>query len=196
MPGGPIVDPAPAPLALQPAAGGRAADQEAVVVAQRPAALAAPADAGSRVERLVASGDPRDAYRAFRLIDRCMRARGGDAVAACRGIGAAQRRDRLALLETAARAGVPGAVTAWTAEGPFGDKSALTQRPDDPLVAEWVRQAVEMIRTAAARNDVAAITQLGWLTVHWDMGDTERLGALVNRPAEWQPRSRHDEPVE
>ena len=144
----------------------------------------APPSPGARVERLTASGDPSDAYRAFRLIEQCVRARESDA--ACRGIGAAQRRDRLALLEKAARAGVPGAASAWAGAGPFGDKSALTQRPDDPLVAEWVRDAVEMIRAAAGRNDVAAITQLGWLTVHWDMGDAERLAALVSHPAEWE----------
>ena len=82
---------------------------------------------------------------------------------------------------------MPGAATAWTGEGPFGDKTALTQRPDDPLVDEWVHQAVDMIRLAARRDDGDAITQLGWLAVHWDMSDAQRLSALVSHPGEWQP---------
>ncbi len=163
-----------------------------------PAARAEPArplpSPGARFEALATSADPRDAYRAFHLIDRCARAREAEARreirGACRDIGPAQLRLRLPLLEAAARAGVPGAVTAWTGEGPFGDKTALSQRPDDPLVVEWVRQAVAMIRAAAGRDDVAAITQLGWLTVHWNMGDSERLSALVNHPAEWAPQLR------
>jgi hypothetical protein len=147
---------------------------------------------GARVDALANSADPHDAYRAFRLIDGCVRARAAegrqDIKSACRDIGPAQLRLRLPLLEAAARAGVPGAVTAWTGEGPFGDKTALSQRPDDPLVIEWVHQAVAMIRAAAGRDDVAAITQLGWLTVHWNLSDIERLSALVNRPAEWAPQ--------
>lgn len=158
-----------------------------------PALAAKPAPSpGVRVEALAGSADPNDAYRAFRLIDRCARARAAEgrqeAKAACRDIGPAQLRLRLPLLEAAARAGVPGAVTAWTGEGPFGDKTALAQRPDDPLVMEWVHEAVAMIRAAAGRDDVAAITQLGWLTVHWNLSDVERLSALVNRPAEWAPQ--------
>ncbi len=153
-----------------------------------PPAKASPPSPGTRARRLAASGDPHDAYRAYRLIDRCLRAR--ESEAACRGMGAAQLRSRLALLGQAARAGVPGAAAAWAGEGPFGDKSALTQRPDDPLVVEWVREAVEMIREAATRNDVAAITQLGWLTVHWDMGDAERLSALVSHAAEWETQAQ------
>lgn len=161
-------------------------------VVDTPEALAPTPSAGWRVERLVASGDPADAYHAFRLIDRCAREidAGRRAGAACEDIGAVHHRLRLALLESAARAGVPGAVTAWTGEGPFGDKSALTQRPDDPLVAAWVREAVQMIRSAARRDDVAAITQLGWLAVHWDMSDSERLHAMVGHAAEWAPTNR------
>ena len=195
--------PLPLPLPASGQAGGaepeRGRELERGVEFAKPLILpAAPAgkapplpSPGARVEALVASGEPHDAYLAFRLIDRC--ARGPQArpqiEPACRDISATQLRLRLPLLEAAARAGVPGAATAWTGEGPFGDKTALTQRPDDPLVVEWVRQAVEMIRTAAGRDDVAAITQLGWLTVHWNMSDTERLSALVNHPAEWEPHT-------
>lgn len=162
--------------------------------AVKPGKARSPPSPGAQVEALVASGDPHAAYLAFGLIDGCARRAAGrrpaePAEPACRDISATHLRLRLPLLEAAARAGVPGAATAWTGEGPFGDKTALTQRPDDPLVIEWVRQAVEMIRAAAGRDDVAAITQLGWLTVHWNMSDTERLSALVNHPAEWEPRT-------
>lgn len=139
---------------------------------------------GARVERLLASTDPQDAFRAWRLIERCHLA--GDRAAACQGITAAQLRLRLDLLDAAARAGVPGAAAAFAGQGPFGDRSALTQRPDDPLVAQWIRDAEALIREAARRDDVAAIAQLGWLAVHWDMAEAERFHALVASAHEWQ----------
>jgi hypothetical protein len=149
--------------------------------ARRGTPLSAPSP-GARVELLLASADPQDAFRAWRLLERCHLS--GNA-AVCRGITAAQLRLRLERLEVAARAGVPGAATAFVGQGPFGDKSALTQRPDDPLVAQWIRDAEALIREAARRDDVAAITQLGWLAVHWDMAGAERFSALVASAHEW-----------
>jgi len=144
----------------------------------------APPDPGARIERLLASADPNDALRAYRLLERCHLA--GAGAAACRGVTAVQLRLRLALLETAVQAGVAGAATAWAGQGPFGDKSALTQRPDDPLVVQWMRDAEALIRDAARRDDVAAIAQLGWLAVHWDMAEAERFHALVASAHEWR----------
>lgn len=149
-----------------------------------PASVSLPPSPGARVERLLASADPQDAFRAWHLLERCHLE--GHAASACRGITAAQLHLRLNLLEAAARAGVPGAATAFAGQGPFGDKSALTQRPDDPLVAQWIRDAEALIRDAARRDDVAAIAQLGWLAVHWDLADAERFSALVASAHEWQ----------
>lgn len=152
----------------------------ASAVAPRADAPPAASAGAARIDRLIASGDAADAFRAYALLERC-RVDG-----ACRGIGAVHLRQRLDLLERAARAGVPGAATAFAGQGPFGDRSALTQRPDDPLVAQWIRDAEALIREAARRDDVAAIAQLGWLAVHWDMAEAERFNALVASAHEWQ----------
>jgi hypothetical protein len=169
---------------------------------------AVPASAAATIERLTGTGDPRDAYQAFRLIAKCVRARelddemkslpmGPDFAAeraaygdgrqrvrdACQDITPAQIAARLALVEKAARAGVPGAVSACIGEGPFGDKTALEQRPDDPLVTEWVEQAIASVKAAARRDDVEAILQLGLLSLYWELDDVGRLKTLVQHAA-------------
>jgi hypothetical protein len=179
----------------------RAAQQPRVASAAR----AAPIGAAATIERLTATRDPRDAYRAFRLIARCVQARRLDdemkalpmgpehaaerlaygdgrrrVQAACLDITAAQIAMRLSLVEQAARAGVPGAVTAWVEEGPFGDPSALDQRPDDPLVAAWVEQAIEAVKDAARRDDVEAIIQLGLLSLNWERDEAARVKLLLH----------------
>lgn len=173
-----------------------------------PAAAPASPSLEATIERLEASGDVRDGYRAFRLIAKCVHARRRDDAmrslpmgpahaaerraygdgrrrvgAACRDIAPAQIAARLPLVENAARAGVPGAVTAWIEEGPFGDPSALEQRPDDPLVAAWVGQAIERVKAAAARGDVEAIIQLGLLSLNWELDPIDRLRLLVQQAA-------------
>ena len=160
------------------------------------------------IERLKATGDPRDAYQAFTFISKCVRARelddemktlpmGPDFAArrraygdgrqrvrdACQDITPAQIAARLPLVDKAARAGVPGAVTARIGEGPFGDKSALEQRPDDPLVAEWVEQAIASVKAAARRDDVEAILQLGLLSLYWELDEVDRMKTLVQHAA-------------
>jgi len=205
-----VDSPAPAPVGEPRAA---SAGEGAPRVRLQPPALAAPAAAAigfaAEIETLRSSPDPRDLYRAFRLIERCIRAREFDAYmksrppgpdfaaeqaaygdgesrmrAACQDISPAQIAVRLSLAEAAARAGVPGAVSAWTAEGPFGDRTALTQRPDDPLVVDWVRQAIEMIKAAAKRDDIDAIRQYGVLSLNWEFDDIDRVIALMREAAQ------------
>jgi len=159
----------------------------------------------SRVERLGRRETPLDAFAAFGLLARCVRAhefdaylkslpieRGLDAQRsnygdgrrflreACGDLSMAQLVARIGLVEKAARGAVPGAASAWIEQGPFGDKSALDQRPDDPLVAEWVQQAIAWVKSGARRDDIAAIVQFGMLSLNWELSDTERVKMLVH----------------
>jgi hypothetical protein len=161
------------------------------------------------IEALKATGDARDAYQAFRLIAKCVRAHelddemktlpmGPDFAAqrqaygdglqrlrdACQDITTAQIGTRLSLIEKAAKAGVPGAVTARIGEGPFGDKTALEQRPNDPLVIEWVDQAIASVKAAAKRDDIEAIIQLALLSLYWELDEIDRLRVLVQYVSE------------
>jgi len=163
-----------------------------------------PASLAATIEQLKATGDPRDAYKAFRLIANCVRARelddemnalplGPEFAAerraygdgrqrlrdACQDITTAQIAGRLPLVEKAARAGVPGAVTARIGEGPFGDRTALEQRPDDPLVTEWVEQSIASVKAAARRDDIEAILQLALLALYWELDEIDKLKTLV-----------------
>ena len=147
---------------------------------------------------------PLDAFAAFGLLARCVRAyefdtylkslpieRGLDAQRsnygdgrrvlreACSDLSMAQLVARIDLVEKAARGGIPGAASAWIEQGPFGDKSALEQRPDDPLVVEWVQQAIDWVKSAAKRDDIEAIVQFGMLAMNWELSDTERVKVLV-----------------
>jgi hypothetical protein len=156
-----------------------------------PAAPAPPASLAATIEQLKATGDPRDAYQAFRLIAKCVRARAlarGDdhrlrLRESCQDITAVQIAARLPLVEKAARAGVHGAVTARIGEGPFGDPTALEQRPDDPLVTEWVEYSIASVKSAATRDDVEAILQLALLSLNWELDEIARLKLLVQEAA-------------
>ena len=133
-----------------------------------------------RLERLGASGKPEDAYAAYNLIDDCIvfqresrlpgmefelgREMTVEEKAAqqqlCAGLTQRQREDRLGYLATAAQGGVPGAATLFLSEGPFGDRSALRNRPDDPLVQAWKRQAIAQL---TAQADAAELTSVSTL---------------------------------
>jgi len=133
-----------------------------------------------RLERLAASGRPEDAYAAYNLLDDCIsfekesrlpglefelgREMTAEEKAAqrllCAGLTQRQREDRLAYLATAAKAGVPGAATLFLAEGPFGDRSALRDRPDDPLVQAWKRQAIAQLTAQADEAELSSVSTL------------------------------------
>jgi hypothetical protein len=173
------------------------------VVAPAPTSLAA------RVERLARAESPRDAFAAFGLLARCVRAhefdtqlkslpmeRALDALRsaygdgerwlreACGDLSMAQLDARIGLVERAARGGVPGAASAWIEQGPFGDRSALDQRPDDPLVVEWVQQAIAWVKSGATHDDIESIVQLGMISLNWELSDIERVKLLVTAAAQ------------
>ncbi|GAA5016923.1 hypothetical protein GCM10025794_04960 [Massilia kyonggiensis] len=128
-----------------------------------------------RIDRLVASGDPHDAYRAWWLLHACvvfgrtghLPERDGtepDAIAdpahACATVNERMKMARIDHLERAARAGVDGALAELVEEGPFGDPSALTTRPDDPLVKEWKERINGMLNAQAEQGYWASLYQL------------------------------------
>ena len=78
----------------------------------------------------------------------------------CAGLTQRQREDRLGYLATAAKAGVPGAATLFLSEGPFGDRSALRDRPDDPLVQAWKRQAIAQLTAQADEAELSSVATL------------------------------------
>ena len=141
-----------------------------------------------QVERLLASGDPQQAYTAYLLVSVCSQfnqkgdvERYDDALRANRGLNADEKkqisgmcgpmteRERLARLDhlaLAVKAGVPGAAWAWAAEGPFGDPSALKTRPDDPLVREWKAAATAQVTRAAEAGDTLALTIWGMQSIY------------------------------
>jgi hypothetical protein len=71
------------------------------------------------------------------------------------------RQSRIDYLAFAAQNGVPGAAIEQASEGPFGDRSALATRPDDPLVKEWKARVQEQLaRVADTQADLAALNYL------------------------------------
>ncbi|MEG1117820.1 MAG: hypothetical protein RSE46_22485 [Janthinobacterium sp.] len=178
----------PAPDGAAPAAvvaGGAPAGRSLasyLAIDASPVAAAAPVPVtlAQRLERLGASGKPEDAYAAYNLLDDCIvfqresRLPGlefelGREMTAeektaqqqlCAGLTQRQREDRLAYLAAAAKAGVPGAATLFLSEGPFGDRSALRNRPDDPLVQAWKRQAIAQLTAQADEAELSSVSTL------------------------------------
>lgn len=138
---------------------------------------------GVQVEQLLASGDPQQAYTAYLLVAGCDHFnKKHDLVIHDQGsrtnrnlnederrqlatmCGAMTERERLARLDhlaVAIKAGVPGAAIAYAAEGPFGDPSALTTRPDDPLVRQWKATAGAELTRAAEAGEAGALVVWG-----------------------------------
>ena len=85
------------------------------------------------------------------------------------------RQSRIDYLATAAQAGIPGAAIAQVSEGPFGDRSALTTRPNDPLVREWKTRVQEQLaRIADEQADVGVLSYLAAMrTVGSDVFDKD-----------------------
>jgi len=166
------------PSVMQPVQGVPAASIPASV-------LAAAADhrLSAHVASLLASHDPHDAYAAYMLVATCASfnrrhdlAVQDSTAGARRSLNADERRNmtrmcgamtererlaRLDYLTTAVKAGVPGAAWMYAAEGPFGDPSALTTRPDDPLVREWKATAASQLDAAAETGDTTALMLWG-----------------------------------
>lgn len=132
-----------------------------------------------RIERLAASGDPHDAYRAWWLLHACvvfertgrLPARGeagtdapaeaiADPARSCATLGQRAKMARIDYLERAVRAHVDGALAELVEEGPFGDPSALATRPDDPLVREWKTRVNGILSDEAEQGTWASLYQL------------------------------------
>lgn len=157
---------------------------------------------GTQVEQLIATHDAGDAYAVYWLIVNCetfnreheraiydieearqnrnffpFRAMTDSEkqreTRLCSGMTERMRLSRFDYLATAVKAGVSGALMQMVWEGPFGDSSALTTRPDDPLVQEWKAAMLERLEKSADSGDMVT---LNYLWVHEQIGD-----ALVAR---------------
>lgn len=165
-----------------------------------PASVPLGADApgvGVQVERLLASHDPRQAFTAYWLVSGCASFnakpdfdRYDDKLRAnrplnadekrnlgkmCGGLTERERQSRLDYLAIPVKAGLPGAAWQFAVEGPFGDPTALTTRPDDPLVKEWKAKAVAQLNDAAAGDPSTLIV--------WSMQNLGGTGLADKNPA-------------
>ena len=171
------------PAALTPASAGRSLSSYFNLDASPAPVLAATSAAPGleqQLARLAASGSPDDAYAAYNLLDDCIVFqkegrlpalefdRGSEMTAdeksaqqhLCADLTERQKSARLDFLEKAAKGGVPGASTRFFYEGPFGDRSALRSRPDDPLVLAWKRQAVAQLTAQADQAELSSLATL------------------------------------
>ena len=135
-----------------------------------------------QVDRLSATGRPADAFDAYWLVQTCIDfQRTGDLAVAdgdfmrpangveksaekllCADMTERMRTTRLDHLALAARAGIDSADLAFLQTGPFGDRSALESRPDDPLVLAWKAQALSYLEAQAQQGRIPSmITLLG-----------------------------------
>lgn len=131
-----------------------------------------------RIEPLLTLATPHERYRAFGLLADCVHAVDFDRYLESLPVG--ERRSRR----------VPGAASAWIEEGPFGDRSALTQRPDDPPIVEWAERAIERVHVATRRADTEAINQYALLSLHWDLDDVARVRLLVDEAVQRRREER------
>ena len=179
--------PAPevAPAVLTPASTGRSLSSYFNLdTSPAPAPASAQASAAPGLEqqlaRLAASGSPDDAYAAYNLLDDCIVFqkegrlpalefdRGSEMTAdeksaqqhLCADLTERQKGARLDFLALAAKGGVAGASTRFFYEGPFGDRSALRSRPDDPLVLAWKEQAVAQLTAQAEQAELSSLSTL------------------------------------
>lgn len=174
----------PAPLQAEPAARVTAMPS-APVPARTPAPFPPVPDEpplSVQVERLLATHDPHDALSAYWLTANCARFNAdGDRLMPgfrtmtdeekrhdarfCAGMTERERQSRLDYLAVAVKAGIPGAAVAFLDEGPFGDRSALKTRPDDPLVKEW-KENVRAAMTQAAESGMDKGAMFRWAFDH------------------------------
>jgi hypothetical protein len=144
---------------------------------------------GVQVDRLIATGGPENAYAAYWLIADCeafnrehdrmifdmeevkqkrnmipYRAMNASEkqhdAKLCTGMTERMRVSRFDYLASAAKAGISGAVVQIAEEGPFGDRTALTTRPDDPLVQEWKAKVLDQLTKEAESGDLLTLNYL------------------------------------
>ncbi|HWW71819.1 MAG TPA: hypothetical protein VN089_17915 [Duganella sp.] len=136
-----------------------------------------------QVDLLIATGMPADALRAYWLVQACVDIAEKGALwkldlqsethlrgltdeerlaqtTLCGGMTERIKMSRLEHLTIAARAGVSGADDAFLRGGPFGDRGALTTRPDDPLVKAWRIEAEQLLTEHAEAGDMSSMLTL------------------------------------
>lgn len=165
--------------------------------------------------KLVDTGSPIDAFHAYDIATRCAESQADEkaaemqapgersaetnaalkdgtfratTVANCGDLTSAQVADRVKYLTQAANAGVPMAALRLVEQGPWGDQTALTTRPDDPAVLEWRRQMVGLIELAAGKGDYAAMDSLSTMyrTGSGILGERDPGKALMYATAKWE----------
>ncbi len=198
--------------AAQPAA---LPDRPAALV--RPVGVhgAAASTLSTRYEQLAGSGNPANAFAAYNLAMDCVWARqqlrqielqapgerseesktgltdgslAARATEACGDITDAQIESRLKYVEAAAAAGVPLAALRLSAEGPFGDQTALSNRPDDPAVLQWRERVAALIKLAADKGDLASMASLSNMYESGTgiIGQRDPYKALEYATAKWE----------
>lgn len=79
----------------------------------------------------------------------------------CASMTERMRQSRIDYLAFAAQGGIAAAALEQAQEGPFGDRTALVTRPDDPLVREWKTRVQEQLaRVAEEQGDFGALNYL------------------------------------
>jgi len=171
-----VVAPRIAEAAVPPAPRARAAavPDPAQVAAVGPAGASSadPASKWAKVNALVTSGKPADAFAAYRILSLCavvqalqqVEDHSGDPAQRddrsklsdkCGDLSPGQLGGRVRLLETAADAHVRGAVAALMNQGPDGQPVAEVW--DDPAFADWRRRTLERVAAEADRGDPVAL---------------------------------------
>jgi hypothetical protein len=169
----------------------------------------------ARLATLVASGNPADAFAAYNMTMDCVWARQryqqadlqpigersdetkaaladgtlmSKVAESCGDMTDTQIRDRLKYVEAAAAAGIPMAALRLSAEGPFGDPTALANRPDDPAVLEWRQRVSGLIKLAADRGDLTAMASLSNMYESGTgiIGQKDPYKALEYATAKWE----------
>lgn len=137
---------------------------------------------------------PAGALMTFQMIDNCVRMRRGETMATydaeqkklrpmtdgelrgsmaeCAGLTEELAEARMDYLDRALKARADGAAAAFLLAGPGGDPAALRERPNDPQVIAWKKQAVDHLAEAAMRGDYTSLVHLQIQQVN-----PEQLGA-------------------
>ncbi len=123
-------------------------------------AMAKAMQISEQIDKLIATGSPDDAMKAYSLVAKCIEVEElgtlimtadevKNTTRFCSGLTQRMRMSRIDYVAIAAKARVKGASTAFYREGPFGDPTALDTRPDDPLVVEWKKVAISQLHDAS-----------------------------------------------
>ncbi len=134
------------------------------------------------IERLTATGDPADAYKAFDLASTCRVTRHmrrffpgtfslDEERELCGDITELQIRVMTKNLDKAVAADIPHALLGKYYYGPDGDMSALDQRADDPYLADWKRSMLrEMTAYVQRTGDSSTMSELVGIYNHGRLG--------------------------